>query len=510
MGILRIYRREIMHNIVHLRRILTEEANHGHVRFFLAQSIFCTTCTDVDWCDVARVTIDTLPDVALLEIFEFYMYEEQITAWYALVHVCQRWRKVVFGSPQRLNLRLYCRAGTPVRETLDVWLPLPIVILVYSDEAWDEGDIIAALKHNNRVCAIDLCPRHVPNSQLEELFAAMQQPFPALTRLQLHCEARNETAPVFPNSFLGGSAPRLQSLILGGIPCPRLPKLLRSAIHLVILELSGIPHSGYFPPEAMVEGLSELIGLEKLVIGFDSPRCCPDRNSQRPPPPTRTPLPVLTTFQFKGVGEYLEDLVARIDAPLLDDLDITFFHQLVFDTPQLIQFISRIPRFNAYDAAHVVFSELEVRITLSQTSHETLKLGFLSNLSEWQLSSLAQLRSSFFPQGLLHTVEQLHIVENEYWRPDWQEDIESNQWLELMHPFIAVKDLHMSQEIVPRITAALRELVDGESVTEVLPALRSVFLEDPLPQGSVQEAIGQFVAARQLAGHPITISHSRS
>jgi hypothetical protein len=202
--------------------------------------------------------------------------------------------------------------------------------------------------------------------------------------------------------------------------------------------------------------------------------------------------------------------VARIDGPLLDDLEITLFHQLVFDTPQLTQFISRTPNINAYNRARVVFSELEVRITLSQASDETLKLGILCNLSEWQLSSLAQIRGSFFPQGFLHTVEDLHILENEYWRPDWQEDIESNQWLELLHPFTAVKDLHMSQDIVPRITEALRELVAGESVTEVLPALRSILLEEPLPLGPVQEAIGQFVAARQLAGHPITVSHWKS
>ncbi|KAN0106983.1 hypothetical protein V8E52_010585 [Russula decolorans] len=502
-----------MHDIVHLGRNLTEETNHGHVRSSSAQPALSGD-VDRQWYDVAWARIDTLPDVALLEIFDFYMYEEQIEAWYALVHVCQTWRKVVFGSPRRLNLRLYCRAGTPVRKTLDVWPPLPIVIMVYGDEAWVEGDIVAALDRNDRLCGIDLWPGYVPNSQLEKLFAAMQQPFPALTRLQLHCEARDEIAPVFPNSFLGGSAPRLQSLILGGIPFPGLPKLLRSAIHLVTLELSHIPHSGYFPPEAIVTGLSVLIRLEKLVIGFDSPQCRPDRTNRRPPPPpsTRTLLQALTTFQFKGVGEYLEDLLARIDAPLLDDLEITFFHQLVFDTPQLTQFISRTPRFNfnAYNGARVVFSELEVRITLSQTSDETLKLGILCNLSEWQLSSLAQIRSSFFPQGLLHTVEDLHILENEYWRPDWQDDIESSQWLELLHPFTTVKDLHMSQEIVPRITAALRELVAGESVTEVLPALQSLLFEEPLPLGPVQEALGQFVAARQLAGHPITVSHRRS
>ena len=473
-------------------------------------SFFCIACTDVDSC-VARLTIDILPDVALLEIFGFYMYEEQKGArWYALVHVCRKWRKVVFGSPRRLNLRLYCRAGTPVRKTLDVWPPLPIVVMVYGDEAWDEGDIVTALERNERVCGIDLWPGYIPNSRLEKLFAAMQQPFPTLSRLQLHCEARDQTAPVFPKSFLGGSAPRLQSLILGGIPFPGLPKLLQSAIHLVTLELSHIPHSGYFPPEAMVTGLSVLTRLDKLVIGFDSPQCRPDRKSRRPPPPTRALLPVLTTFLFKGVGEYFEDLVARIDAPLLNDLEITFFHQLIFDTPQLTQFIGRTPKFNSYDGARVVFSESEVRITLSQKLVETLKLGILSHQSEWQLSSLAQIRSSFFPQGLIHMVEHLHILENEYWRPDWQEDIERNQWLELLHPFTAVKDLRMSQELVLRITPALRELVSGEGVTELLPALQSVSLEEPLPLGPEQEAFGQFVAARQLVGHPITVSHRRS
>jgi len=41
-------------------------------------------------------------------------------------------------------------------------------------------------------------------------------------------------------------------------------------------------------------------------------------------------------------------------------------------------------------------------------------------------------------------------------------------------------------------------------VTEVLPALQTLFLEEKLPSGPIQDAIGQFVAERQL---PITISH---
>jgi F-box-like len=44
-----------------------------------------------------------LPDDVLLEIFDFYVnkdkdkyYKNEIEAWQTLVHVCRRWRSVVF------------------------------------------------------------------------------------------------------------------------------------------------------------------------------------------------------------------------------------------------------------------------------------------------------------------------------------------------------------------------------------------------------------------------------
>jgi hypothetical protein len=37
----------------------------------------------LDWCKVARVTIDMIPDVVLLELFDFYVGEESIYwPWY--------------------------------------------------------------------------------------------------------------------------------------------------------------------------------------------------------------------------------------------------------------------------------------------------------------------------------------------------------------------------------------------------------------------------------------------
>ena len=103
-------------------------------------------------------------------------------------------------------------------------------------------------------------------------------------------------------------------------------------------------------------------------------------------------------------------------------------------------------------------------------------------------------------------VEHLYIYGPRYLPSQWQDDIENMQWLEIFHPFTAVKNLYVSKEFAQCIAPALQELV-GERVTEVLPALESLFLEELQPSGPVQEAIGQFVAARQLLGHPVAVSH---
>jgi hypothetical protein len=182
--------------------------------------------------------IDILPDVVLLAIFDFYVDGGQVAkkgieAWQTLVHVCRRWRSVNFGSPRRLNLQLVCTTETPARHTLDVWPPLPLLIYGSNHPTPSVDNIIAALERSDRIREITL--EYVTSSQLEEVWAAMQEPFLELTHLQLR--AYDEPVPVVPDSFLGGFAPRLRYLNWDGIPFPGLPKLLLSAIHLVTLHL---------------------------------------------------------------------------------------------------------------------------------------------------------------------------------------------------------------------------------------------------------------------------------
>ena len=450
-----------------------------------------------------------LPEVALLKIFAFYVdeFREPVTVtvrdyhWHILVQVCRNWRNVVFGSPRYLNLRLLSTHRTPVRETIDAWPPLPILVAGFDNEEWGVDNIVAALEYNDRIRKLDFYSSSSSSSpDVDKVLAALHRPFPTLTDLRL--SFRVETMPVDPSSFLGGSAPpQLQQLHLSSIPFPGVPKLLLSATHLVILELQSIPHSGYISPETMVTGLAVLTSLERFCISFKSPRSRPDRRSRRPPPPTRTILPALNHLWFYGVSEYLDDLVARIDAPLLNKFEIIFLHQLIFDSPQLIQFLSRIPRFKAYDRAQLQFNSSGVQVTPIRVSWN-LRLDILCRPSDWQLSSLAQVLNS----GIIPAVKRLSIYEQKWNTPSWQDDIEISQWLEVLHPLTAVKDLYISQGLTPHIAPTLQELAGGR-VTEVLPALQTLHFEETPPSGPVQESIGKWVAARQLAGCPVTVSH---
>ena len=206
-----------------------------------------------------------LPDDILLEIFKFYVDEAAdntkrgIEAWQTLVHVCRLWRNVVFGSPRRLNLRLVCTPETLVRD-VDVWPVLPLCILGYCyDSAESADDTLAALGHSDRIDQLEIAVRHL---QLEDLFQAMEVRFPELTYLNLSRISKNlPISPVVPNSFLGGSAPRLKTLILDHIPFPGLPRLLLSATNLVTLRLYHIPRSGYISSKAMVTCLTMLTSL---------------------------------------------------------------------------------------------------------------------------------------------------------------------------------------------------------------------------------------------------------
>ena len=356
---------------------------------------------------------------------------------------------------------------------------------------------MAVLERGDRVCRINLS--NLRSSDFEVLLAEMQKPFPELTHLTLW--SNDKMVPVDPDSFLGGSAPHLQYLLLHRCPFLGLPKLLLSTTHLVNLYLLDIPHSGYISPDAVVTVISTLTSLKHLSLDFHSPRSCPDWASRHPPPSTRSVLAVLTEFSFKGVSEYLEDLVVCIDTPQLKDLVITFFNDITFDTPQLMQFINRTPMSGALEKAHIGFlkDRTETKFSSHTAGYGGFRVQILCRGLDWQVSSLGQLCTSRLRP--LSMSQDLYIFET---KADWKDSIENRPWLELLHPFTAVKNLYLSKKLAPLIAPALQELVEGRVMA--LPALQNIFLEGLESSEPVLEGIGQFIAARRSAGHPIAIS----
>ena len=390
---------------------------------------------------------------------------------------------------------------------LHIWPTLPIVISDLADTTSLEpgaDNISAALEHRDRVCRISLWS--VPNSLLGRFTATMAEPFPELTSMALR--SIDGSALVLPSSFLGGSAPSLQSIYLNNvIAFPAVRRLLLSLVNLVHLYIWDNPLSSYISPVGMASCLAAMTRLESLHLGFRSPRSPSGTGrSGRRPLLTRIVLPSLIRLEFHGVSEYLEDMVARIDAPFVRIVRLKFFNQLIFNTSRLPQFVDHANHFKTLNHAHVVFSRHSVEARLSSqpgtVDRAILAMGVSCGASDWQLSSLAQVCGSL--PACLSTVENLDICEDRHSRPYWQDDIESAQWQELFHLFASVKNMSISEGVAPRVAPPLAELT-GERVTEVLPALQNIFVEELQSMGRIQEALDHFAALRRISGFPVAI-----
>ena len=470
-------------------------------------------------------TIGILPDDPLLEVFSLYLEEayvfayntgglcaiECLEAWRALIHVCRRWRNLVFASPRRLNLRLVCTRKKPVRDMLDIWPTFPMII---DDQELGRhrrprtdhiGNTIAALEHRDRVCQITL--ENIPLSLFPILAEMMRESFPMLTRLQLDSE--DDSPMIHPESFLGGSAPRLRSLTLQRISFPALPTLLLTTKDLVELRLRNIPHAGFLSPHALVVGLSSLTKLENLMLRFKSPRSLPNGSIRRSPLLIQTTLPSLTQFDFYGDNEYMEALVAQINTPLLRHLSIKMFGEALFEASQLNQFVVRAEKLKARRAL-LEFSDYSdvARFSLSEDPVDgtslVLPISCTANLN-FQLPFLDALSRSFPSPLRCTSLERLDIL-IVYAEPLWGYDMDDTPWMVLLQPFTAVKDLYLDNRSVRQLAPTFQELAK-EGAAVVLPALRRIFVQgyEQSRDANAQGAIGSFIAARQLSGRPITV-----
>ena len=447
-----------------------------------------------------------LPDNTLLETFHFYKddtLDHHATLswrWKTLTQVCRRWRDVVFGSPLRLDLRLVCTRTTPVSRLLDIWPPFPITVYLprpvsVADKNGVEN-IIAALECRDRIS--DILIHDIRGPELEKLVTVLHEPLPVLTRFLLG--STDESVPVLPETFLGGSAPRLQTFQLSGIPFPSFPKFILHFTHIVALFLQDIPNSGYISPEVMATCLAALPNLESLSIRFRSP---PWGLLQLSPPPlTRAALPALYFLAFSGASEYFEDFVARIDTPRLSWLNTTFFMDLIFDIPRLRNLIDRTEDLKPFNQASIDIFDLMINIAFGPQFRFWMEIR--CERLDWQLSSITQIFSEQLP--LLSHVEQLQLRGFRRGNLGWKDDpdMDPSQWLELFRLLVAAQSLYVSERLVSPVAMALQDLTE-QTAMEVLPVLQTLFVEGLQPSGPVHEAIKSFTTARQLSHQPVVI-----
>jgi len=121
---------------------------------------------------------------------------------------------------------------------------------------------------------------------------------------------------------------------------------------------------------------------------------------------TRVVLPSLAFFRFKGDNDYLEDLLARIDAPMLRTFSATFSNDIVH-FPHLLIFVSSIERLGPPIRVMV---DLEFcKVFLKSTPSDSFELAItLEHFVEHSLSMICRELSP-----LLSHVERLDL----YWVP---------------------------------------------------------------------------------------------
>jgi hypothetical protein len=466
-------------------------------------------------CRIGRLTNDVLSDDVLLYIFHLYQpasdyyillwaygVKDGTWPWRTLAHVCQRWRRIIFAWPNQLGVWVECKSGTDVAKVLDVWPTLPITI--WLDHKISDGDeIIAGLKYHDRIAGINLSGLTGP--QLERCAVLMQKSFPILRTLSLQCHA--EIPPVLTDAFLGGSAPRLRKLNLCHIPCLSLSGFLLTARDLVKLHLDHIPSTGYFSPDTMATCMSMLPKLKYVAIVFHSQKSFPNLTNICPPPAACAFLPALVRFEFKGVIQYSEDLMARINAPRLNRLSIEFFYQPIFDLPQLPQFIRYTERLNQPIHAEADFGEATFSLLLR--SYESVGGGVSQAIltiqctgSDKQISLFEQICtqcSHVISVGVLELL--FHSAGPWHYILVGQQS--SARLLEALHLFDVVETLFIDgDELLITVANALGN-VTPERAAEVLPMLHTIEGRNKWGIPAVIEAISPFLDARWETDHPV-------
>ena len=408
------------------------------------------------------------------------------------MHTCRKWRHIAFASQGALRLRLFCTHGTPVQKNLDCWPALPIVVQYGGLPALgpatpeDEDNIVAALKQSDRVISISFI---ITKSLLKKL-STIEGNFSELRDLVLL--SRDGKPLTMPNAFRWGQ--HLRRLHSTGVAFPALLQLLSSSTNLIDLQLHEVFFPWQFSPEMFMKALSNLSQLRSLSLHFSTAAY------YLPPDTERIFLPVLTRLHYQGNMEYLEDILASIDAPFLKDIEISFFDNLIIAHSKLSKFLDCIELYRSHFGAHILSSQPTISISIRHPGAPTcLKLLCKpSGTSRLQTSSMAQIcliNDDGDPR--ITTTRPLVPMNRSY----------SREMLEFLSKFTGKNLCQLDVNYSINVAHTLQPL---GSRHEKFPALHKLYILQPGPHDTVlRETVVSFMMSRRLSGHPIEVEYER-
>ena len=444
-----------------------------------------------------------LNDDSLLQIFSHYRQNHAEDwnlrhTWRNLAHVCRRWRYFIFDFSPHLDICLRLVNDSPSLDTLSHLPPLPLVI-DYSDKTGtltrnDADNIHLGLQQHSHVCWIAL---RGPSSSLLIWLEPMNKHFPRLKDLTLLSTTSESMNLMLPETF---QAPDLRRIALHGIGLSAGLTFLSSVTALSKLSLTDVGASCYFSPGDLVSHLQDLPCLEELSIGFAIPIPLPSSERElllSPIPPVT--LPTLRQLTFRGVDVYLDNLVAQINTPLLEQLSLTFFFDLAFTFVNLAQFIHETKGFRCL-VARVIFNEDGASIDTNHYGQRKLSLHVNCRPLDWQIDSAAQVCIAL--GKVVSIVEELTLDLDVGVPLILLNTLDSMMWHELLLPFIGVKKLHIRPLLEYQLSRSLESVAGGVAL-ELLPELQELYLYTRNPYA--RKGFSAFFKFRNFVGRPVRL-----
>jgi hypothetical protein len=387
-------------------------------------------------------------------------------------------------------------------------LPLAIdYVDAYSDigqiSEKDVRGITLALKQRRRVRSVRL---RMSDTNMQKFVVAMDKEYPVLENLILEPPTFRGATLILSETL---QAPRLRHLALSCFTLPTECRLLTTAVDLVTLALA-MGHPGtYFQPHTLLQWLSFMPRLEKLLIVLLFPVSDRDVDMQliHASIMTHITLPDLRWFEFRGASAYMEGVVCRLTAPRLEKLHIWFFKQLSFSVPCLLQFMNTASNFR-FDSAKFEFSGNQVHVGVylrEEAEVYVLSMKVYCGPLDLQVSSMAQIFDSL--SQMFSTVE--HLALERKGSSEEHNGVDRTEWRKLLRSFSKVKTLRIDDGLVREFSRSLRLDVvvdDGEFPPrlELLPELQELTYSGSGDTGDAF-AFTSFINARQNAGRPVTL-----